>query len=101
LEWRKTTLIQTIGKNPNKSKLKCLELMLNKLRTAQRGLATKYQNENSLRDQVLNVCLGVKECNLALFKLALTFEGLCADLRSVISQTIRTKEAVAFFKEKH
>jgi len=34
LEWRETTLISTIGKNPDKSKLKCLELMLIKLRTA-------------------------------------------------------------------
>jgi hypothetical protein len=32
-EWQETTLIRTINKNPDKSKLKCLELMLNKLRT--------------------------------------------------------------------
>jgi len=34
LEWRKTTLISTIGKNPDKSKLECLELILIKIRTA-------------------------------------------------------------------
>ena len=32
-EWRETTLIRTISKNPDKSKLKCLKLMLDKLRT--------------------------------------------------------------------
>jgi hypothetical protein len=35
LEWRETTLIRIISKNPDKSKLKCLELMLNKLYMAQ------------------------------------------------------------------
>ena len=93
--------MRTISKNPDKSKLECLELMLDKLRTAQRGLTTQYQNENSLRDQVLNACRGIEECNMALFKPALTFEGLCADLRAAIGQTIRTKEAVSFFEEKH
>ena len=38
---------------------------------------------------------------MALFKPALTFEGLCADLRAAIGQTIRTKEAASFFEEKH
>jgi hypothetical protein len=49
-EWREITLIRTISKNPDKSKLEYLELMLDKLRTAQRGLTTQYQNKNSLRD---------------------------------------------------
>ena len=31
-EWREITLIRTINKNPDKSKLKCLKLMLDKLR---------------------------------------------------------------------
>jgi hypothetical protein len=98
-EWRETTLMSMISKNPDKSKLECLELMLNKLRTAQRGLTIQYQNENSLRDQVLNACRGIEECNLALFKPAPTFEGLCADLRSAIGQTVRTKEVALFFEE--
>jgi hypothetical protein len=38
-EWRETILMSTIGKNPDKSKLECLELMLINLRTAQRGLS--------------------------------------------------------------
>lgn len=101
LEWRETTLIRTISINPDKSKLECLELMLDKLRTAQRGLTIQYQNENSLRDQVLNVCRGIEECNLALFKPAPTFKGLCADLRAAIGQTVRTKETASFFEEKH
>jgi hypothetical protein len=37
-EWRETTLMSTISKNPDKSKLECLELILINLRTAQRGL---------------------------------------------------------------
>ena len=54
-----------------------------------------------MRDQVLNVCRGIEEYNLTLFKLAPTFKGLYADLRAVISQTIRTKETASFFKEKY
>ena len=49
-EWRETTLRSTIAGNPDKSKLECLEIMLDKLRTTQRGLTIQYQNENSLRD---------------------------------------------------
>jgi hypothetical protein len=64
-------------------------------------LTIQYQNENSLRDQVLNACRGIEECNLILFKPAPTFKGLCADLRAVIGQTIRIKEIVLFFKKKH
>ena len=76
--------------------------MLNKLCTAQRGLIIQYQNENSLRDQVLNAYLGIEECNLALFKPAPTFEEICADLRAAISQAVQTKEAALFLeKSKH
>jgi len=41
-EWRETTLMSTIGKNPDKSKLEYLELILIKLRIAQRGLLVQY-----------------------------------------------------------
>lgn len=97
-EWRETSLVGIIAKNSDKPKLECLELLLDKLRTAQRGLTEQYQNENSLRDQVINACRGVRECNLALFKPAPTFEGLCADLRSAIGTAVRNQEAVSLLQ---
>ena len=54
-----------------------------------------------MRDQVLNVYRGIEEYNLILFKLAPTFKGLYIDLRTAISQTIRIKKTISFFKEKH
>lgn len=91
-EWRETTLLRTILKNPGKSRLECLEIVLDKLRTTQRGLSTGYQFEHRLRDQALNACRGVTGCSLALFKPAATFEGLCADLRAAINTTIQIEE---------
>jgi len=74
-----------ISKNPNKSKLKYLELMLIKLHTVQQGLSIQYQNENSLQNQVLNIYQGIEKYNLALFKSAPIFKRLYIDLRTVIT----------------
>jgi hypothetical protein len=98
-EWRETTLMSTVRKHPDKTRLECLELMLDNLRAAQRGLSVQYQTEHTLRDQVLNACRGVPECNLALFKPAPTFEGLCADLRAAIATATRTRETAAFYQQ--
>jgi hypothetical protein len=73
-------------------------ITFDKLRITQRGLSVQYQYEHSLRDQVLNACRGVEECSLALYKPALTFEGLCADLRSAIGTAVRTKEQNTFYQ---
>jgi hypothetical protein len=99
-EWRETTLLRIIANHPDKTRLECLEITFDTLRTAQRGLSREYQTEHNLRDQVLNACRGVKECSLALFKPATTFEGLCADLRSAVGTAVREKQTVAYLQEK-
>lgn len=98
-EWRETNLLRTIKKNSDKTRLECLELMLDNLRAAQKGLSERYQADHVLRDQALNACYGVPECHLALFKPAPTFEGLCADLRAAISTAARSKESSSFLME--
>ena len=58
-----------------------------------------YQDNNVLRDQTVNTCYSVKECKLALFKPALTYEGIYTDLRAVISTTTATRENHTYLVE--
>jgi hypothetical protein len=96
-EWRETTLPRTISENPGKSRLECFQLTVDKLQKVQRGLTKEYQYEHNLRDQVINACRGVEECNLALYKPANTFEGVCAELRSAIGTAVRSREPTSAF----
>jgi hypothetical protein len=96
-EWRETTLLRTITENPGKSRLECFQIMVDKLQKVQRGLSKDYQYEHNLRDQVINACRGVEECNLALYKPAGTFEGVCAELRSAIGTAIRSRQSASAF----
>jgi hypothetical protein len=95
-EWRETTLSRIIMENSSLSKLECLDKLLDKLRTIQRGLDPSYHSDTSLRDQTINACRGIPECNLALFNPAKTYEGVCAQLRSAIGTAIRSREAQQF-----
>ncbi|KAI0991738.1 hypothetical protein K3495_g16449, partial [Podosphaera aphanis] len=95
--WRSTTLLNTIANNPEKSKLECLQLTIDRLQHIQQGLSEKYQFEHTLRDQVINACQGIKACNLALYKPANTFEGVCSELRSSIATYERSKSQHSSF----
>jgi hypothetical protein len=92
-EWRETTFPRLIGENPGKSRLEVLQILFDKLQNIQRGLSVVYQQEVSLRDQIINACRGVEECSMALFKPATTYEGVCSDLRSAIGTANRNREA--------
>jgi len=92
-EWRETTFQRVINSNPTKSRLECLQLLFDKLQKVQRGLTESYQNDNSLRDQVISACRGISECSLALYQPANTFEGVCAQLRSAVGTAVRTQES--------
>ena len=91
-EWRETTLLRLIGENPSKSRLEVLQILFDRLQSIQRGLSVVYQQEVSLRDQIINACRGVEECSMALFRPAATYEGVCSDLRSAIGTAIRNRE---------
>jgi dissimilatory sulfite reductase (desulfoviridin) alpha/beta subunit len=60
---RNTTLTKVIQPNRDKTKLECLELLTEKLRKITRGLG---KSEEELREQLLNACRGIQECNFAL-----------------------------------
>jgi hypothetical protein len=96
-EWRETTFHRTITANPEKSRLDCFQIMVDKLQKIQRGLSKEYQYEHNLRDQVISACRGVEECNLALYKPANTFEGVCAELRSAIGTAMRSRNPTSSF----
>ena len=50
LEWRETIYQQIINTNLKKSRLKCLQILFNKLQKIQHRLSAEYQREYSLRD---------------------------------------------------
>lgn len=62
-EWRNITFQSIIDHNPEKSKLECFELMLDRLVRLHPGLSSSYRSENFLRDQVLMTCKGIPECS--------------------------------------
>jgi hypothetical protein len=88
-DWRNTTLTKVIQSNPNKTKLECLELLIEKLQKIIRRLG---KNEEELREQLLNACRGIPECNFALFKPATNFQSACAELRNAIGTAITHKQ---------
>ena len=91
-EWRSTTFQRIAKENPTTSRLDCLQKLFDRLQVVQRGLSESYQEDLSLRDQVINACQGIKECRLALYNPADTYEGVCAQLRSSIGTAQREAE---------
>ena len=99
-EWQSISLVNIIRTNPEKSRLQCLEMMIEKLYLVQKGLPTEQRSEIALRDQLLSACQGIKECELALYKPANTFEKLCDELRSAIGTAQRmTRTSSQFIGE--
>ena len=45
-EWRETTFHRTIAANPEKSRLDCFQIMVDKLQKIQRGLSKEYQTQS-------------------------------------------------------
>jgi hypothetical protein len=92
-EWRTITFLTVIASNPDKDRRQCLDILFDELRKLQRNLNDEYQGDRALRDQTVNACGMVPECNLATFKPAESFEAVCADLRASVSTALRTRDA--------
>ena len=67
----------------------------------QQGLPEEIRGDKILRDQLLNACQGVEECNLSLYKPPSTFEGVCAELRSAIGASMRSQESSSYNLNTH
>jgi hypothetical protein len=62
--------------------------MIGELQKAHRGLNRGRPGDINLRDRVISACRDVGECKLALWKPAITYEGLCADIRNALTMEI-------------
>ncbi|TQS34835.1 hypothetical protein Golomagni_04768 [Golovinomyces magnicellulatus] len=90
-EWKYTTFRSLLNDNENtsKSRLDILEMLFDKLRKIQRCLPKVYHSDLTLRDQLINACESIPECDKALFRPAPTSEGVCAELRNAIRLSSR------------
>jgi hypothetical protein len=95
-EWREITFPRIITANPGIPRLEYLQKLFDRLQTIQRSLFESYQEDFSLRDQVISTYRGVEECNLALFNSASTYEGVCTQLRSSVGIALRSREVQQF-----
>ncbi|KAI0998572.1 hypothetical protein K3495_g9620 [Podosphaera aphanis] len=84
-EWRNITLRRTIEQNPSKSIAECFEMIVLQLRKVQLGLPDRFRGDLSLRDAMIDAVRDIRECSLACYKPAATFEPLCADIRASIT----------------
>ena len=92
-EWNSIRFHSIINGNPDRPRSDCFELMFDMLIKIQPGLSPPLRGEDTLRKKILTACEGIPECSLSLFRPSLTLDGVCADMRNVIS--IRTKEIQA------
>lgn len=91
-EWQIITLPKIIQDNPSKAKDECLEILLVKLSTLQQALIKDYHTDKILRDQVVNACIDVKECDHCLNNPGQTYEAVCEQLRAAISSATRRSQ---------
>lgn len=82
--WKACSLATAIESHPEKSKLQCLDMVVDRLKKIQPGLPQSWKEPESLRSQLISACHGVQECELALFRPDPTFEAVYAQLRNAI-----------------
>ena len=94
-EWQSMSLMDTIRAHPAKTRLQCLDTMIDRLTLLDRGLPDSYRTENALKDQLIKACQGIPECSLALYRPGDTFEKVCSELRTATGtaqRMVRAKE---------
>ncbi|KAI6248324.1 hypothetical protein HI914_03614 [Erysiphe necator] len=94
-KWKSITLLKTIEENPNKTVSECFELLVTEFRRTQLLLPQRFQGDLSLRDAIIDAVRDIRECSLACYKPAPTFEALCADIRASIATEERLKNVTS------
>ncbi|TQS33257.1 hypothetical protein Golomagni_06406 [Golovinomyces magnicellulatus] len=94
-KWKSITLMKIIGENPNKTVSECFELVVTEFRKTQLLLPSRFQGDLSLRDAIIDAVRDIRECSLACYKPAPTFEALCADIRASIATEERLKNVAS------
>src|SRR6266536_1504406 len=83
--WNETTLRTIISKNPEKSTLECLQLLINNLRHLQHGLENNLKTDDFLHNKIITACITHEACRYACCKPAKTVTGLINELRTLIN----------------
>lgn len=82
--WRTKTLWSVRKEYPEKTISEFFSIMVEQLQKIQHGLWGSYHVDQNIRDRVINGFQGIRECELALFNPARTFEGVVSRVRNVI-----------------
>ncbi|KAJ5576299.1 hypothetical protein N7535_003225 [Penicillium sp. DV-2018c] len=91
--WRNTTFYSVISENPGKSRIECLEILLDKITKIQRALPTVDKSQETLRMRLLDACRGTEECTLFPYRPAPTYQGVVSQLWSAISVNTESRPA--------
>jgi hypothetical protein len=83
--WNETTLRTVITKNPEKSTLECLQLLINDLHHLQHGLENNLKTDDFLHNKIITACITHEACRFACCKPATTVTGLISELRTSIT----------------
>ena len=96
--WNETTLRTVITKNPEKSTLECLQLLINDLRHLQHGLENNLKTDDFLHNKIITACITHEAYRFACCKPATTVTGLISELRTSITayEATRPKEPQMF-----
>ena len=85
--WNKTSLMEVRGRNGDKTMLECFEILYKELRKCQLTMDPDQQTDAFLRKRLIMACEGVEECKLAIFKPAMSLQGLRDDIRHSLALT--------------
>ncbi|KAH0425958.1 polyprotein [Colletotrichum camelliae] len=89
-EWRETTLKSVMSENPSQTKSEALQTLFDKLSLIQQALSYEYQGDKIIRDQLINACRGVPECQFCLYNPAEIYEAVCNQLRNAVGTAVRS-----------
>src|SRR6266536_3704738 len=96
--WNKTTLRTIISKNPEKSTLEYLQLLINNLRHLQHSLKNNLKIDDFLHNKIITTCITHEAYRYAYYKPVKTVTGLINELQTSINvyEASRLQESQAF-----
>ena len=84
-QWNETTLRTVITKNPEKSTLECLQLLINDLHHLQHGLENNLKTDDFLHNKIITACITHEACRFACCKPTAIVTSLISELRTSIT----------------
>ncbi|CCU78396.1 (conserved with many other fungi) [Blumeria hordei DH14] len=84
-EWREITFQGIREKNLDRSVQDCLQILFDKLQLLQQALGGTYVMDETIKQQLIIACKGVRGTQLMHFSPAATYEGVCSQLRAALN----------------